>query len=111
MNWQMTQSKSTWAEDTALQRCTRSAVPGAKTEARPAATRAAVRDLSLRDWPPRVKPSRHDAAKSPTGRPLSLTNANRLKFQLPGNQDSSTFARCHRASPLRGASHLGYMRG
>ena len=84
----LAESTSSWAEDTALQRCNRSAAPGAKTEARPAASRAAVRDLSLRDWRQSAKPSRHDAAKSPTGRLTQLANANRPEFQLPLNQDS-----------------------
>jgi len=94
MNGALSQSNSTRAEDTALQRCNRSAIPGAKTEARPAVTTTAARAFSLRDWHQSAKPSRHDAAISPTGCLPQLANANQVKFQLPLNQDiRSCFAR------------------
>jgi len=85
----LAQSKTTWAEDTALQRCNRSAVPGAKTGSRFALGRA-IRPVRIpfRDWPQSEKPSRQDAAKSATGGHLPLTNTNPPKFRFPLNQNS-----------------------
>lgn len=82
-----TYSRVTWAEDTALLRSNRSAVPGAETEARTTATAAVVLAVSPRTWPESDKPSRHDAAKSLAGRLSQLANSNPTKFRLPVNQD------------------------
>jgi hypothetical protein len=81
----LAESTSTWAEDTALQRCTRSAAPGVGVKTGPDDLRSGHSPTSHQHQS--AKPSRHDAAKSPTGCPLSLANANRPKFQLPVNQD------------------------
>ena len=80
------ESESTWTEDRATQRCDPSADPGAETEGRAAPPPPAF--THLRDQRQSEKPSRHDAAKSLTRRPLQLANFNRPKFQLPLNQDS-----------------------
>ena len=87
----MAQSKITWAEDKALQRCNLSADPGAKTEGGiERACSIPPLDLSLRDWPPSEKPSRQDAAKSTTGGHLPLTNTNPPQFHFPLDQHMST---------------------
>ena len=82
------QSLSTWAEDTALLRSNRSADPGAETEGQAASPPPAF--TRLRDQQQSAKPSRHEAAKSPTRCPSQLANTNRHKFQFPLNQDTST---------------------
>lgn len=86
------QSTLAWAEDTAMQRCNRSADPGAKTEDGIGA-HAPIPPLRfpLRDWQESEKPSRQDAAKSPTGGHFPLTNANPPKFQFPLNQHTPVF--------------------
>ena len=80
------QSTSTWAEDTALQRCTRSAVPGAETEARavyppPGFLRFGISThaTNLRGTTPR-----HTDRTSPS----QLANADRPEFHFPLNQDT-----------------------
>jgi len=78
----------TRAEDRATQRCDPSAVPGAKTEDRAVVQHAAARSSPLRDWHPRDKPSRHDAATSLTRRPFPLANADWPTFQFTVNQDT-----------------------
>jgi len=80
------QSLSTWAEDTALLRSNRSADPGAETEGQAASPPPAF--TRLRDQQQSAKPSRHEAAKSPTRCPSQLANTNRHKFQFPLNQDN-----------------------
>ncbi len=84
-----TQSKVAWAEDRAPQRCDPSAAPGAKTGAGATSCDVAPLLLPLRDWHQSEKSSRHEAAKSSTGRASQLANANPSKFQFPLNQDSS----------------------
>ena len=86
----LAQSKTTWAEDTALLRSNRSAVPGAKTEGGIESVHS-IPPLSptLRDWPECAKPSRQDAVKSATACHLPLTNTNPPQFHLPLNQNSS----------------------
>jgi hypothetical protein len=79
----------TRAEDTALLRSNRSAVPGAKTEERVVGFRATARPSSLRDWPQSDKPSRHDAATRLTGGPSPLANVHPPQFQFTVNQDIS----------------------
>ena len=81
------ESKTTWAEDKALPRGNLSAVPGAKTGSRIALGRA-IRPVRtpFRDWSESEKPSRQDAAKSPTGGLLPFTNANSPQFHFPLNQ-------------------------
>jgi hypothetical protein len=78
------QSSPTWVEDRATQRCDPSADPGAETEGR-----AALRPPTftrLRDQHQSAKPSWHEAAKFPTGRPSQVANVNRHKFHFPLNQ-------------------------
>ena len=75
------------AEDTALLRSNRSAVPGAKTEERAVGFHATARPSPLRDWPQSDKPSRHDAAIRLTGGPSPLANVHPPKFQFTVNQD------------------------
>ena len=84
----LAQSNAAWAEDTALLRSNRSADPGAKTGGgiKPCCSIPPV-SPSLRDWQKSEKPSRQEAAKSPTGSHLQLTNANPPEFQFPLNQD------------------------
>lgn len=77
-----------WTEDRATQRCDPSAAPGAKTEERPVRSHATGRPSPLRDWRPRDKPSRHDAATSSTGCPSPLANVRRYQFQFTVNQDT-----------------------
>ena len=84
------QSRSTWAEDTALQRCTRSAVPGVG-----AVGRVGVFSGSAPS-PPfsfNIKaPNLRGTTPRPFDRmsPLQFTNADRSEFQFPLNQDTST---------------------
>ena len=78
------------AEDTALLKSNRSAVPGAKTEERAVGLDASARPSLLRDWPPCDKLSRHDAATPLTGRPSPLANARQPRFQFTVNQDKPT---------------------
>ena len=78
------------AEDRATQRCDPSAAPVAKTEERAVAQHATARPSPLRDWHQCDKPSRHDAANSPTGGRSPLANANRSKFQFTVNQHTRT---------------------
>ena len=75
------------AEDTALLRSNRSAVPGARTEERAVGLPAPARPSLLRDWRQSDKPSRHDAAIRPTRCPSPLANVRRSKFQFTVNQD------------------------
>ena len=97
-------SSSPRAEDTALLRSNRSAVPGAKTEERADGSHAAARPspCPLRDWPQCDKPSRHDAATSLTGGPSPLANARRSKFQFTVNQDTLSRMRSLRLLTVRG---------
>ena len=83
------QCSSTWAEDTALLRSNRSAAPGAETGdgARHHVAPHSALPRRLQDQHQSAKPSRHEAAKSPTRCPSQLANANRPKFQFPLNQD------------------------
>ncbi len=85
----LAQSKTTWAEDTALLRSNRSAVPGAKTEDG-IESEDSIPSLGspLRDWPESAKPSRQDAVKSATGGHLQFTNTNPSKFRFPLNQNT-----------------------
>jgi hypothetical protein len=78
------------AEDTALLRSNRSAVPGAKTEERAVGLHAAARPSPLRDWHQCDRPSRHDAATSSAGCLPSLANASQPKFHFTVNQDKCT---------------------
>jgi len=91
MSGLMAQSQTTWAEDRALQRCNLSAAPGAKTEGG-IESACSIPSIwpTLRDWPESEKPSRQDAAKSPSGCHLPLTNTNPPLFQIPLNQDKPT---------------------
>lgn len=86
----LAQSKTTWAEDKALQRCNLSAVPGAKTEGG-IESECSIPSLgpTLRDWPESAKPSRQDAEKSATGGHSQLTNTNPSKLRFPLNQNTS----------------------
>ena len=88
MNHATAQWPSTWAEDRAPVRTDPSADPGAETEGRAASPPPAF--SRLRDQQQSAKPSRHEAAKSPTRCPSQPANANRQKFQFPLNQDMST---------------------
>jgi hypothetical protein len=84
-------SSLAWTENRATQRCDPSAAPGARTEVRAARYRPApLLRLPLRDWRPRDKPSRHEAAIPSTGCPSTPPNAPRSKFQLRVNQDTCT---------------------
>jgi hypothetical protein len=56
------QSRSTWAEDTALPRCTRSAVPGVGVDDRAGRNSGSVSLLLLPLQHQCEKPSRQDAA-------------------------------------------------
>jgi PAS domain S-box-containing protein len=78
------QSSSTWVEDRATQRCDPSADPGAETEGRAALLPPTF--TRLRDQHQSAKPSRHEAAKFPTGRSSQVANVNRHKFHFPLNQ-------------------------
>jgi hypothetical protein len=78
------QSSSTWVEDRATQRCDPSADPGAETEGRAALLPPTF--TRLRDQHQGAKPSRHEAAKFPTGRSSQVANVNRHKFHFPLNQ-------------------------
>ena len=80
------QSTLTWAEDTALQRCNRSADPGAETEAR-----AVPRSLGFLRFGISTKaknlrgttPRHADRMSSP-----QLTNADQPQFRFTLNQDT-----------------------
>lgn len=81
------QSRSTWAEDTALQRCTRSAVPGVG-----AVGRVGVFSGSAPSPPVSFNikaPNLRGTTPRPFDRmsPLPFTNADRSEFQFPLNQD------------------------
>lgn len=80
------QFTSTWAEDTALQRCTRSAVPGAETEARavPRSPGFHCFGISTKAQNLRGTTPRHTDRTSPS----QLTNADRPEFHFPLNQDT-----------------------
>ena len=73
-------------EDRATQRCDPSAEPVAKSEERAVSQYATARPSPLRNWHQCDKPSRHEAAISPTGCHSTLANANRSKFQFTVNQ-------------------------
>ena len=83
LQWTMT-----WAEDRALLRSNPSADPRAKTGDRAASARPRLSSCSLRDWHQSDKPSRPDAAKSPTGYHPQVANDERSKFQFTVNQDT-----------------------
>jgi hypothetical protein len=86
----LAQSNAAWAEDTALLRSNRSADPGAKTGGGIKRLRSIPPvSKALRDWHHSEKPSRQDAAKSPTGGHLQLTNTNPSRFRFPLNQDTT----------------------
>ena len=82
------QSSSTWVEDRATQRCDPSADPGAETEGRAALLPPTF--TRLRDQHQAHKPSRHEAAKFPTGRSSQVANVNRHKFHFPLNQHTGS---------------------
>jgi hypothetical protein len=92
MQIRLAQSKTTWAEDKALQRCNLSADPGAKTGGgiEPACSIPPVCQ-DLRDWPQSEKPSRQEAAKSATGCPFPFTNTNPTQFHFPLDQDTTGY--------------------
>lgn len=103
----LAQSTLTWAEDRAPVRTDPSAHPVAKTGAgarngggagsnHSVPLPSCCRARALRDWHQRAKPSRHEVAKSSTGRPSQLANANQPKFQFPLNQDSKSVSAHHR---------------
>ena len=88
-----TQSSLTWAEDTALQRCNRSAVPGVGVEDRvgqnPGSLSHQLPPLQLQHQS--AKLSRHDAVTVPTGR-HPFTNTRQTIFHFPMNQDTPRFS-------------------
>jgi hypothetical protein len=85
------QSRLTWAEDTALLRSNRSAVPGVGVKTGPDQVRSdRVRPgrYPTSHQHHREKPVWQDARLSPARSPLPLANANRSEFQFTLNQDT-----------------------
>ena len=74
----------TWAEDTALQRCNRSADSGVGVKAGPEHFRPG--HLTTSHQHQSEKPVWHDATLPTAGRPSSLANANPSKFQFTLSQ-------------------------
>lgn len=81
------QPRLTWAEDTALQRCNRSAVPGVGVKTGPGHLVQPGHSATSRQHESET-PGWHDATLFPAGRPLPLANANRSEFQFTLNQDT-----------------------
>ena len=88
MTIDLLQSTTTWTEDRALLRSNPSAEPGARTGDRAASVRPRLSYSGLQDWHQSAKPSRQDAAKSPTGCHPERANDSRARFQFTVNQDS-----------------------
>jgi hypothetical protein len=82
------QRQTTWAEDTALQRCHRSAVPGVAVTAGPDHFRPG--HITTSDQHQSEKPVWHDATRRTAGCHHSLANANQPKFQFTLSQHTSS---------------------
>jgi hypothetical protein len=80
------QRRSAWAEDTALQRCNRSDVPGVGVKAGPVHFRPGHSTTSHQHQS--EKPVWHDATRPTAGCLSQLANANQPKFQLTLTQDT-----------------------
>ena len=80
------QRQTTWVEDTALQRCNRSAASGVGVKAGPDHLRPGRSTTSHQHQS--EKPVWHDATRPTAGRHHSLANANQPKFQFTLNQDT-----------------------
>jgi hypothetical protein len=93
MPFRMAQSMSAWTEDTALQRCNRSADPGAKTEARTVSPALPSGFYPCFGIGPQAKnlrgttPRNHD-----TMSPTQLNNTDHSEFHFPLNQDIRSFS-------------------
>jgi len=81
------QRSPTWAEDTALQRCNRSAVPEVGVKAGPDQLRSGSSTTSHQHQS--EKPVWHDATLPIAGRASQLANANCSRFHFTLNQDTS----------------------
>ena len=81
------QRSLTWAEDTALQRCNRSAAPGVGVKAGPDHCRTG--HLTTSHQHPSEKPVWHDATLPTAGRLSQLANANQSKFQFTLSQHTN----------------------
>ncbi len=86
------QRQTTWAEDTALQRCNRSAVPGVGVKAGPDHSRPG--HITTSHQHQSEKPVWHDATRPTAGCHHSLANANHTKFQFTLSQDNTSIANC-----------------
>ena len=100
------QSKITWTEDRATQRCDPSAAPGAKTGVGTKSIGPALLCHSIIRTPglaPSDTPSWHDATTTPAGCPHKFTNQPHPEFQFPLNQDTDLW----QLIPMRFAAHIG----